>query len=109
MELEKISHLLFDAAQASELYSVIATFKGSREHKRDGMKSIIIEVLDMGPGGPENLQPYRFLVRAYDEDGRYATGNGGESIDIAIATVHWGDLDDKPRIEHATNPWKAMF
>jgi hypothetical protein len=39
--------------------------------------------------GPGN----RFSVVATDENGRQASGNSADKLDVVLATVHWEDLD----------------
>lgn len=97
MDTETIRQRVLEASGAGELYSVIAAFKGYREHKTEGQKEIVVEVRDLGNDSPDRLRPYRYVVRATDEDGRVATGNGGATVDEAIATTHWHELDGRPR------------
>ena len=73
---------------AWSIYEVIRTFKGYREDASGQVREVTVEVWQAGPGAP-----YRYVVDATDEGGRVATGNGGDSIDTAIATTHWEKLD----------------
>lgn len=91
-----------------ELGRVIHTFKCERPFKGGGSKSVVVEILDCGPDLPERLVHNRYIVTAYDEDGRYATGNGGDTIEVAIATTHWHKLDSDPP-DNAAEPWRGVF
>ena len=51
-------------------------------------KPISVTILDAGPKRPQ----LRYSVKATTEDGRRATGNPAESIDLALDIVHWQDV-----------------
>ncbi len=86
-EQETLRAAVQDASGAFELYSV-TTFKGYRKRKDGAIKEITVEVLDGGP-----TDQLRYHVVATDEDGRGASGNPANTLDVVLATVHWGDLD----------------
>lgn len=78
---------------ATELYRV-TTFKGYRKHPADGaVKEVTVEVWDAGSGGGPGGGQYRWTVQATDEDDRMATGNGAPTLEVAIDTTHWHELD----------------
>ena len=58
--------------------------------RRDGKEvKIVIEVRDSGPS-----LPMRYMCVARTEDGKTASGNSQPSVESAIGSVHWGQLDD---------------
>jgi predicted RNA binding protein YcfA (HicA-like mRNA interferase family) len=66
------------------------SFECYRERKSGGVQTVTVEVLDAG----SSVQPsLRYHIHAIGEDGKKATGNPADSIDVLLATVHWGDLD----------------
>lgn len=66
------------------------SFECYRERKSGGVQTVTVEVLDAGP----NVHPdSRYHINAIGENGKKATGNPAESIDVLLATVHWWDLD----------------
>ena len=69
----------------------VTTFKCYRDIRGVGLKEVTVEILDHGP----EVGVTRYICNATTEDGTTATGNGADSIDTAIAIVHWGDLDRK--------------
>lgn len=81
----------------SELYQV-STFKGYREAKNGALHSVTIEIWDAGPNPemPSAARPsnHRFLVKVKDEEtGTTATGNPAPTIEQALETTHWAELD----------------
>jgi hypothetical protein len=76
-----------------EIYHV-TTFRCYRRSRETSMQEVIVEILDMGPNAQADL---RYSCHASTEDGRFATGNPGKTIDEALAIVHWGDLDRPPQ------------
>ena len=60
-----------------------------RERKGGGVQEVLVEILDAGP----SKQHTRYHVHARSENGATATGNPAESIEVALAIVHWGNLD----------------
>jgi hypothetical protein len=59
-----------------------------RESETHGTQMVSVEVHER-IGGPGT----RFDVVATDSDGRQASGNGADSINTALAVVHWDALD----------------
>jgi hypothetical protein len=70
---------------------VAHTFECYRNRKDGSTQKVNVRILDYGPGSHA-----RYTVVAVADDGAAATGNPGETIQVALAMVHWGDLD-KPR------------
>lgn len=60
-----------------------------RDTASGGVQEIHIEVLDAGPSKPH----IRYQVTATSDEGKKATGNPSESLEVALAIVHWHDLD----------------
>ena len=52
-------------------------------------QEVTITVLDGGPRAPGG----RYHCYALAGDGRFATGNHDDSLDAALALVHWHELD----------------
>jgi hypothetical protein len=72
----------------SEVYQVHA-FECYRTRDDGQMQTVQVRILDAGLSAK---QP-RYRCYAKAGDGRNATGNPGDSIEAALAVVHWGDLD----------------
>lgn len=60
-----------------------------RNKKDGGTQKVNIAVYDSGP----SMRSSRYHVVATSDDGRTATGNPAESLEITMAIVHWGALD----------------
>src|SRR5437870_4059510 len=75
-----------------EIYHV-TTFRCYRRASSGAMQTVIVEIHDAGPDGPADL---RYSCMALAEDGQFATGNPGPSVEVAFAIVHWGELDRPP-------------
>lgn len=72
-------------------------------------RSVVVEILDAGQELSSVRALDRYVVYAYEEDGRFATCNGADTIATALATVHWHDLDRDPDPGRAKAPWRALF
>jgi hypothetical protein len=70
--------------------SEVRVFKGYRKRKDGGIKEVTIEIHDRG----SELPAGRYRVIATDEDGRQASGNGDNALDVVLSTVHWYRLDE---------------
>jgi hypothetical protein len=66
------------------------SFQGYRTAKNGESQKVEVDIFDAGPNVNSIL---RYHCVATTEDGKRATGNAAESVDIALAIVHWGDLD----------------
>jgi hypothetical protein len=66
----------------------VRTFVGYRNDKLGYGRKIIVEVMDAGPG-----KPLRYRAKAYDEEGRVATGNPGNSLDETLPFLYWNNLE----------------
>lgn len=78
--------LIMKAAKAFEGYSV-STIRLYRNRKDGSVQTVTVEVLDAGPD-----QQNRFHVYAKSDDGKSATGNPADTLETALAIVHWGNL-----------------
>ena len=91
MDMEEVRQQIKQKGKFTQLHHV-ATFKGYRDNEQGRTRWVTVEIWDAGPDAH-----YRYRVIATDEDGRKATGNGGDTISQAIFTTHWEDLDrDRP-------------
>jgi len=88
LEIDEMLEMVKKASGAAELYHV-TTFRGYRPDEKGNQREITIEVLDMGPGHLAG----RYTIVAEDKQGRTATGNGDDSLDVALHIVHWDELD----------------
>jgi len=75
-----------------EIYHVM-TLRCHRQAANGDSQMVIVEVLDAGPDFPADL---RYHCSAVTEEGHFATGNPGRTIDEALAIVHWNKLDQPP-------------
>jgi hypothetical protein len=79
--LEKLPGLVSAAAEQR--------FRCFRETKDGGTEEVTVTILDRGPesGGT------RYLCEVTTEDGRRASGNASDNVQVAISVVHWYKLD----------------
>jgi hypothetical protein len=66
------------------------SFECYRNAKDGSVQEVLVEILD---SGPEQL-PNRYHVVARSTDGKSASGNPGDSVKVALAFVHWWELDE---------------
>lgn len=85
----ELLHKVMGASKTAEMYHV-TTFKGHRENALGETWRVTVEVWDAGPDSSHGL---RYTVKASDEKGRKATGNGDKDLGIALMGVHWSNLD----------------
>ena len=86
MEFEALNFLKI-VPNVKEAYLRI-TVKCYREAKDGHMQEVLVEVLDAGP--EYSGARYRVVVSA---EGKSVIGNSFDSVEAAIATVHWWELD----------------
>jgi hypothetical protein len=86
-----------------EVHQKVASFKCYRKTSDGSDQEVVVEVFD---SGPEDRPSIRYHVVATSEEGRSATCNGCESIDVALMTVHWNELDppEQPTPKPARKP-----
>jgi hypothetical protein len=80
---------LLKVANFFEVYHKTA-FKCYRNAKNGAVQEVLVEIQDAGPAAGGS----RYSCVATSEDGKVARGNPGPSIDVVLATVHWGELDE---------------
>jgi len=66
----------------------VTTFECYRETTSGEAQRVIVEIHDAGPNATAGLR-YSCVATT---DGKAATGNSHASLDVVLATVHWGDL-----------------
>jgi hypothetical protein len=84
-----IAHLnrlprLFEAAH-------VTTFKCYRETADGGLQEVTVEIHDAGPE-MEGAR-YSCVARTNDDDGKTASGNPHDRVEVVLSSVHWWDLD----------------
>ena len=72
---------LFEAAH-------VTTFKCYRKSADGRTQEVTVEILDRGLGDSP-----RYSCVARSDDGKTASGNSADRIDVVLHTLHWGDLD----------------
>ncbi|HEY5021449.1 MAG TPA: hypothetical protein VII30_03065 [Gemmatimonadaceae bacterium] len=97
---------MFDAADPTEVLALLKSMSGAleayvaysfqltRESKVFGTQWVTVTILDAGPQNPT-----RFHVSAQTRDNQKASGNPANTLESALAQVHWGDLDKPSRGE----------
>lgn len=65
-----------------------STFWCHRRTKSGADQVVTVEILDAGPG-----KSPRFWVSAKSDDGKEASGNAQDTLNNALALVHWYQLD----------------
>lgn len=63
-----------------------------RRTKTGGTQDVLVSIFDAGPA----VTYPRYSATATTPDGRKAAGNPADSIDVALATLHWYELDKPP-------------
>jgi len=75
-------------ARGFHSFGQVTTFKGYRPDASGEQRRVTVEVWET-----LNDDMPRYWIEARDEDGREATGNGNDSLALALQTLHWQDLD----------------
>ncbi|KPL87568.1 hypothetical protein [Herpetosiphon geysericola] len=73
-----------------EVARVLETFELVRNAKDGRVQCVTVQILDNGTRANPH---YRYGCFATADDGRTATGNPDESIEMAIKLMHWEHLD----------------
>jgi hypothetical protein len=86
---EQIEQVIQQVKKHSKLHEVlkVMTFTGLTEN---GTR-VRVKIFDMGPSGGSNR--YRVKASTVGELRQVATGDTAASIDLALAQVHWDDLN----------------
>lgn len=106
MSVDKLFEELKKHAGIFEVYH-ITSFKCYRRAKNhepshavfpDNTQEIRVDIIDMGPDANPKYR-YNCIATAPQDEGfedLVATGNGADTIEMALELVHWGNLDMKP-------------
>ncbi|MEJ7872261.1 MAG: hypothetical protein WKF67_08365 [Rubrobacteraceae bacterium] len=70
--------------------SEVHTFQCYRNRKDGSIQEVEVKIMDAGPDANAGT---RYSVVATSEDGKAASGNSPESVQTALAILHWYDLD----------------
>lgn len=62
---------------------------GYRDRPEGGTEKFEVDILDAGPSRPH----LRYSVRVRTENGGFASGNPAESVELAVALVHFENID----------------
>ena len=73
---------------AFDICQIISTFRFYRTDKDGNPQEVTLDILD---AGPERQARYTCLAKT--NDGKTALGNLETSIEYALTTVHWEELD----------------
>ena len=65
------------------------SFLAYRNTKDSGVQTLEIEILDKGPSAGD----LRYSCKVTTDDGKQAAGNPAARKDVALAIVHWQNLD----------------
>jgi len=65
------------------------SFQCYRNAKSGAVQEVTVEIFDAGP----DHSPNRYHVVATAADGKAASGNPGDSVNVALAFVHWWEFD----------------
>jgi hypothetical protein len=89
LEVEIISYLK-KLTGSSEVYHK-TSFECYRKAKDGTEQEVLVEILD---GGTDVDPQRRYHCSATTKDGKMATGNPAESIEVVLSLVHWDELDN---------------
>ena len=67
----------------------VTTFRAYKSRRDGQTTSVTIEIFDHGPGAGA----LRWFVRARDELGNLAACNPDQSLDLALVSTHWNELE----------------
>ena len=66
----------------------VTTFKCYRETAGGRTQEVTVEIQDEGP----EVEGARYSCVARSDDGKAASGNPADRVEVALSFVHWGDL-----------------
>ena len=67
----------------------VTTFNCLRETADGGQQEVTVEIHDAGPG----VEGTRYRCVARSADGKAASGNPHDRVNVVLSSVHWSDLD----------------
>ena len=88
MNTDKLISELKKHANFFEVYHK-TSFRCFRKAENGNDQEVNVDILDAGPDAGQ----LRYHCVAKSEDGKMATGNPAESIEIVLFGLHWYDLD----------------
>jgi hypothetical protein len=68
--------------------SHVTTFKCYREAADGRTQEVTVEIHDRGPGDAP-----RYSCVARSDDGKGASGNSNDTLEVVLSTLHWSNLD----------------
>lgn len=83
-----VINLLKQHAGFFEVYQEVS-FEAYRHAENGEVQKVNVKILDAGPGAGQE----RYMCIATSEDGKVASGNPSDHIDVALLIVHWHELD----------------
>lgn len=91
--MENPSDLIPEIKKFSDIFEAyhVTTFQCYRNRKDGTPQKITVEIHDSGNN--ESPGPGRYSCVAKSEDGTAASGNSSDTIQAALAQVHWYKLD----------------
>ncbi len=88
IDIDRARDLLIRNGDMSEVAHV-TMFQGFRKNSKGEPQTVSVKLLDLGSTKPS----LRYYCEATSEEGKSATCNEAPTIEEAIATVHWNQLD----------------
>lgn len=88
IDIARVRDLLIRNGDMSEVAHVIM-FQGRRKNSKGEPQTVTVKLFDLGSTKPSS----RYYCEATSEEGKSATCNEAPTIEEAISTVHWNQLD----------------
>ena len=67
----------------------VTTVKCYRETADGRTQEVTVEILDVGP----EVEDGRYSCVARSDDGKAASGNPADRVEVVLSSVHWSDLN----------------
>ncbi len=88
--IEHLKHLPNGPSRVTELERLVDTYMGTRDRADGKVQEVTIQIFDRGP----TAGSFRYHCEATTDDGKMASGNLVESIELALQTMStWPNLD----------------
>ena len=88
MEINAVIAYLNKLPRLSEAAHV-TTFKCYRKTADERMQEVTVEIHDAVP----EVEGARYSCVARSDDGKAASGNPADRVEVVLSSVHWSDLD----------------